>query len=241
MQQIRLNPFSWVLELREFSLPAGDGQLLAGFEALRIDLAAWESIKLGGVVVDSIELSKLQLNIARRADGRFNFADLQPEQTEAEAVPAAPEADTDPVKLLIRHAAISDGKLAWLDVSTGQALAETLVPINLMLQDISTQAEQAGNGKLTLGIESGGSIEWSGDFSLQPLASKGHLQLDAIGLDKVWQLFLQQLPIRIAAGRAGLRIDYDLTSADSGVAVLLNNGALALQQLAVVEKTAANH
>ncbi|ATG91298.1 DUF748 domain-containing protein [Methylomonas koyamae] len=236
LQQIRLNPFSWVLELREFSLPAGDGQLLAGFEALRIDLAAWESIKLGGVVVDSIELSKLQLNIARRADGRFNFADLQPEQAEAEAVPAAPEADTGPLKLLIRHAAIVDGKLAWLDASTGQALAETLVPVNLMLQDISTQAGQAGNGKLTLGIESGGSIEWSGDFSLQPLASKGHLQLDAIGLDKVWQLFLQQLPIRIAAGRAGLQIDYDLTSADSGVAVLLHNGALALQQLAVVEK-----
>lgn len=237
LQEIRLNPFSWVLELREFSLSAGDGQLLAGFEALRIDLALWESVKLGGAVVDSIELSKPQFNIARRADGSFNFADLQPEQPEVEQTPVAADTDAGPVKLLIHRAVIADGRIAWLDASTGQTLTETLLPVNLTLQDISTQAEQAGNGKLALGVESGGNIEWSGDFSLQPLASKGHLQLDAIGLDKIWQLFLQELPIRISAGRAGLQIDYDLTAAESGVAVMLHNGALALQQLAVVEKT----
>lgn len=237
LQEIRLNPFSWVLELREFSLPAGDGQLLVGFEALRIDLALWDSVKMGGAVIDSIDLSKLQINIARRADGSFNFADLQPEQPAAAEAPAAADVTAEPVKLLIHRAVIADGRIAWQDASTGQALAETLLPVNLTLQDISTQAEQAGNGKLTLGIESGGSIEWSGDFSLQPLASKGHLQLDAIGLDKIWQLFLQQLPIRISAGRAGLQIDYDLTAAESGVAVVLHNGALALQQLTVVEKT----
>ncbi|WP_445371121.1 DUF748 domain-containing protein [Methylomonas sp. HW2-6] len=235
LKQISLNPFSLVIELRDFSLPAGDGQLLAGFESLRIDLAFWRSVGMGGAVVDSIELTKPQFNISRRADGSFNFADLQPQQTEAEDTPE-PDAAASPFKLAIHRLAIAEGKVAWSDASSGQTLAETLLPVNLTLQEISTLADQTGNGKLTLGLESGGSIEWNGDLSLQPLASKGRVTLDGIRLDKIWQLFLQELPVRIEAGQAGLQIEYQVTVGDTGAVTVLNNGTLALRELAVVEK-----
>ncbi|TCV83113.1 MULTISPECIES: DUF748 domain-containing protein [Methylomonas] len=235
LSAIRFNPFSFTLAMEGFALAAKDGKNLVGFERLFVDLDALESAKLGGVVLDTIELSNPQFNIERRADGAFNFADIQAKQAEPE--PETPDGDSVSLALLIHQIAVKEGRIGWHDAITGQVISENLLPLNLTLSEFSTQAASSAVGDLSLGLESGGNIEWHGDFTIAPLASKGQLKLENIGLARTWQLFLQQiLPMEIVNGLLGLQVDYALTEAPHGLLTKVSNGNVDIKQLEITEK-----
>lgn len=238
VQAIRLNPFSFVLEVDGFVLEQTDGKPLAGFERLRIDLNALESASLGGPVLDSIELVKPQVHAERRSDGAINFGDIKPQETATESEPAANEQADRVVNLVIHHLAVTDGQIAWRDAALGTTVTESLLPVNLTIDELTTKTDTApASGSLSLALESGGHIEWRGDVSLVPVSSRGQLKLGGINLAKVWQLALQQsLPLEIAAGQAGLQAEYTLSEGEAGMQVQINNGALQLRQLNVTEK-----
>ncbi|WKJ92043.1 DUF748 domain-containing protein [Methylomonas montana] len=236
LKSVRLNPFSFILELEGFALSsAADGKNLLGFERLVIDLDVIESAKLGGMVLEGIELLKPQFNIERRADGMFNFAELLAKPAEPE--PEAQDNGGDSLALLIHQVAIKEGRIGWQDAATGQVLSENLLPLNLTFSELSTQAASNAVGELNVGLESGGTIEWRGDFTIAPLASKGHLTLANISLARGWQLFLQQiLPMQIVDGRLGLQVDYALSEAPDGLLTTVSNGNVDIKQLEITEK-----
>ncbi|PKD38045.1 hypothetical protein CWO84_22655 [Methylomonas sp. Kb3] len=234
LSAIRFNPFKFTLTLEGFALAAKDGKDLAGFERLFVDLDAVESAKLGGVVLDVIELHNPQVNIERRADGAFNFADIKTKQSESQ--PDTTDSDGESLALLVHQIAITEGRIGWQDATSGQVLSENLLPLNLSLNEFSTQAASSAPGELSVGLESGGTIQWHGDFSIAPLASKGQLQLEKIGLARSWQLFLQQiLPVEIVNGVLGLQVDYTLAQAADGMLTKLSNGNVEIKQLEITE------
>ena len=235
LKAMRFNPFSFELNLEGFNLALADGKSLLGFDSLMADLDLLESAKLRGVVLDNIRLTKPQFNIERRADGGFNFAALlakQPPQTE----PEKPKEGDKGVPVLIHQIAINDGQVVWQDASSGQAVSEKILPMDLTLNELSTHAATGASGKLLLGLESGGAIEWQGELGLAPLSSKGHLSLKKIGLVKVWQLFLRQnLPVEIADGQAEVQADYALSADQTGVATTVSNASIEIKQLDITE------
>jgi uncharacterized protein involved in outer membrane biogenesis len=232
---IRLNPFTLVLEMDGFNLTAKDGKTLVSFESMSADLNAFESATLRGVVLDVVELRKPQFNVARRADGSFNFADLQPKPPETE--PKKPASNDNGMALLIHLVAIQEGHIAWTDLSSGQLLSEDLSPLNFTLSELSSQPESTAAGELNLGLASGGALQWRGDFSISPLASKGQLKLDDVGLVKVWQLFLQPiLPVEIRQGKLGLQLNYALSEAPDGLLTKVSDGKVAVKQFEITEK-----
>lgn len=235
LKTVRLNPFNFILQLEGFALSsAADGKSLLGFERLVIDLDVIESVKLGGVVLDRIEWLKPQLNIERRADGVFNFADLS---ATPEAQPENQDSGGDSLPLLIHQIAINEGRIGWQDAVSGQVLSENLLPLNLTFSELGTQAASNAVGELTVGLESGGTVEWHGDLTMTPLASKGQLTLANISLAKGWQLFLQQiLPMEITDGQLGLQVDYALSEAPDGLQTTLNSGNVEIKQLEITAK-----
>ncbi|CAD6879847.1 hypothetical protein [Methylomonas albis] len=232
---IRFNPFNFTLAMEGFALAAKDGKNLVGFERLFVDLDALESAKLRGVVLDTIELANPQFNVERRADGAFNFADIQ--GTQAKAEPDTNNSGGESLALLIHQIAIKEGRIHWQDAASGQTVSENLLPLNLTFHELSTQAASSAMGDLSIGLESGGTIEWHGDFTIAPLASKGHLKLENIGLARSWQLFLQQiLPVEIVNGLLGLQVDYALSEAAHGLLTKISNGNIDIKQLEISEK-----
>lgn len=236
IEDIRLNPFTFVIELDRFSLQAADGKPFVGFERLAVDLDLLESARLGGPVLDSILLTKPQVNAERRADGAINFSDIKPQQASQE--PETPDNGDSSLGLKVHRLSIADGQIAWRDASAGNAAKESLLPVNLIVEELSTLADAAAaNATLSFGLESGGSIEWHGELTVSPLSSKGQLKLERINLVKVWQLFLQQsLPLEIAGGQASLQADYLLSDGQTGISALVSNGGLQLDKLEVAEK-----
>ena len=265
LDAVEFNPFNLQLDLHGFSFggkpaePASAGttpadthtanttqpaaapdktpadQLLS-FASLHINVNGLASLKTLGLVIDDIALTHPQLHVQRQADGRFNFSNLLPAKP-ATATP--PQPASPPPAVLLRQLTLSDGQLDWLDKLHDTARSESLSAINFALHDLSiTGATTPAKLELALAVGGGGKLQWLGDLNMQPLASKGQLNLDGLSLPKIWQLFLQDsLPLEITQGNLGLHVEYQLSVADKGTDVLISNSSVALNQLTVTDKT----
>lgn len=233
LQTVRFNPFKFVFELQGFSLSAPDSKTLIAFEAFAVDLNAWASLTEQAAVLDSVVLLKPVANIDRHADGSFNFSGMLSKEGEA----PKDEKDQHNPPLTIHKLAIQEGQVVWQDSVSGQQQTETLTPINLTVNELTTQSGSRAAFDLGLGLASGGHLNWQGDLEVAQFASKGRFSVEQLVLPKVWQLFLQDLlPVEIADGLLSLQTEYEAALGDSGLALSIHNGAIDVKQLGVAEK-----
>ncbi len=236
LQAIRFNPFTFQLEADGFELPAADGKSFFSVATFAVDLDVWQSLRKGGVVLNSLSLIAPNVNIERHADGKFNFSDLLPKQS----VDKKPENGQDSATLpvLIHQLAVENGQAVWLDGLVGQDAQETVMPINLAVSELSTDADGAAKFELTLDLTSGGKLNWQGDLQPLALASNGKIKLDNLNLSKVGQLFLQAvLPLTIMDGNVSLQADYQLKNSDAGLQLLFSNAGLDVKKLDLTDKS----
>src|SRR5215510_2860855 len=73
--EIRFNPFTLVLETRDFSFPDADGAQLLGFERLMLEFDISSVVKVGASFA-GVELDKPYARVLLRSDGTLNLADL---------------------------------------------------------------------------------------------------------------------------------------------------------------------
>lgn len=237
LQAVRFNPFSFEIELNGFSQSAPGGKNLLGFESLAIDVDAVASLIGRAAVFDSIVLRKPVANIERRADNTFNFSEILPK----DAAPDEEDTKTPALPLSIRRLAVEEGQVVWLDMPAGQPQSETLLPVNLLITELSTQSAGGATFDLGLGLASGGRLQWQGDLNLAQFASKGRINLEQLVLPKVWLLFLQGvLPVEITTGRLTLQTEYEASLGDNGLALSMRNGAIDISEFAVTEKGKAD-
>ena len=231
LKNLHFNPFSFELGIDELTLNTKDQKTLLAFENLTVDLAVWRSIFQQSPVFDRIDLRKPIANIEHYRNGRFNFSDLSvSDKSTAQAEPSAP------LKLTIHQLAIDEGHLSWQETLASGAQSETLLPVNFSLTDFNSQSADNSHFDLSFNPTSGGHFHWHGDFSLVPMASIGQLDLDDIALNKIWQLFLQDLvPVTISDGRLSLQTDYQANDHQGKFSFTSNNGNIEIKQLRVNE------
>ncbi len=234
VQALHFNPFSLSVEIEGFKFTTAEGSDLLAFDGLSINLAGLASLQQRGVVLDSLVLRKPLINIERRTDASFNFSPLLSKQPET----AEPPTDEQPLPILIHQISLEEGQLAWVDLWVGPQAKETLTPINLNINQLTTLAEGQSLFDLQLQFASGGKIDLKGEMNLAMLKSSGQLIVEQLLLPKVWELFLQShLPLVIADGRLSLRTEYAVSQSEQGFNVSLNQGGLEIKQLDLQEKS----
>lgn len=233
---VAFDPFEWRAELRGIRLADADGRELLGLESLVLDIQALESAGMRGLAIAAIEFGKPTIHLERRADGRLNLADLQPVQAEPAPSPESAK-DDSLLPLLIHRLAIDSGEIRWRDALAGEDATETLVPLQLEVTELGTvNAKDGAIGRLTVGLASGGTLNWQGQLTMMPFASTGRLTLNDIVVPKLLKLAPKDLlPVSIDAGQLSVTTDYQLAEFDGGVDLALNNGLIDLKQLAVSE------
>lgn len=238
LREAHLNPFELNADLRGFSIASPDGNSLLGFEQLALDIAVLESIKQRAVILASVTLSKPVANLERHPDGRFNFSDLLDKLSASSADESTAEPkESSEFPLVVHQIALQDGQLSWLDLQAGEQANETVTPLNITVSEFSTRPNAQAEFGVSLGLASGGNLDWRGDFDLTALSSEGRLQLDGLALTKVWQLFLQQvLPLEVVDGSVSVQTDYKLSSVNENIQVLLSNAGVGVKQLSLTEK-----
>jgi hypothetical protein len=206
-----INPLALSLRLRDLRLVDPAGAPLLGFGELFIDLSA-ASLTQRTWVFDEIRLDGLSASLVQRKEGGLNWNPLL-DALQSKEPP--PESNGLP-RVDIRQLRISGAQLHFADQRLTPAFVERIEPLDLELTDVSTLPDDAGRFKLEAKTSFGATLAWNGGITLNPLASRGRLDLSDIDLERLAPLLKDQLPIAPPAGIAAFGADYTLSRAAAG-------------------------
>src|SRR6185437_12572938 len=123
--EIRFNPFTFKLDVSDFSLPDTDGQPMIAFGLLHVDLEVKSLFKLGPSFRE-ILLERPAIRTVIRKDGTLNLADLGKGFPPPANPPPKP---AEPMRLYIDRFAVVAGGGTFEDLSHAMPFRAELKPI----------------------------------------------------------------------------------------------------------------
>src|SRR5487761_1495989 len=213
---VSFNPFTWTLEITDFSLPDADGRPMISFGRLTVAVGISSVPRLAPTLTE-IALDSPHVSAVVRRDGRLNLADL--EKPFAHPAPAKTQpASSKPFKLFLDRLAVTNGSATYEDDSRSTPFRLDLNPIGFELLNFSTTGSTAGSYHLTAAIGQGGRLDWSGTILAQPISLHGTLALDGLSARTVGTYLGPVLPAEISRGTVGLQGSFAIDSAAQGAA-----------------------
>ena len=233
IEKVQIQPFPLAINIHGFEMQEADGSEFAKFNDFYLRLAFIQSLQQSALVIEQLTLIKPLVHIVRQKQGDFNFQGL----SNLKANEQQNKASLFPLSIL--QIKILDGQLIGEDFSSAQLVQETLAPINLSIQNLSTQSDQQAQVNLSLTLSSGGTLSWQGLVSLNPKLSEGHLQLDHVNLASLLALVNQSPPQLQITGTEIFSADYKVADTDLGLQFVVTKAELALHNVQVIEKATA--
>ena len=215
--EVRFNPFLFEIEAKDFSFKDAGGEAIFGFQRLFVDFEVESLFRWAWTFAD-IRLEGWSADLVIDREGRLNLAKVAarfPESDE-ESKP-----DDNPPRLLLKHIALTGGSVKFTDRSKTSPVAETVSPIDVEFDAISTLPEHRGSHVVSAKLANGGVVEWKGHVSLNPILSEGEVRLEGFKLATPWNFIRDQLdlaePLGDVSATARYRFRYDQAKADLAV------------------------
>jgi uncharacterized protein DUF748 len=242
IQEAEFNPFLFTLQINGFDVQESDGSPLLGLGELFINFDPAASLVNRAYTFAEIRV-ELPYGLAWvRADGSLNLAALgsssAPQDVPPEALPeenSSPESAELPA-ILIEQLSIQQGMLEFRDSSRPTPFVAHFVPINLTLEQFSTQKGQANSYVLSAERDAGEKITWEGTVTLDPFQSEGRLVFEDYQLPRLWTYAQDLVRFEIPQGQITMKGHYRLSTTDQGVDVLVDGGSLTIHDLQIQEK-----
>ncbi|MBP5947240.1 MULTISPECIES: DUF748 domain-containing protein [Pseudomonas] len=227
IQRIELNPFS--LEVTLWGLVIGEpGKEQVGFERLYADLEL-DSLWTKAVHLSNIELDKPKTEILFAKDGKLNLLGLF-NIPASEPTPVDPEAK--PFPLRIDQIKLANGVVHFQDVRPSEPIEFLYDDLNFELKNLSTLPEDSADMTLVAIGPNGGRIDWSGNFSLIPIASEGTLKITDGNMKAFWPYVRDAVPLVLENGVMNLSTEYKLNLSKQ-TELQLNNVAVSIAPFAI--------
>ena len=243
IREAAFNPFLFKLHIKGFGIEENFDSPLAGFEELFVDFEALASMKNQAYTFSHIRLSLPYGLAIVRPDGALNLAELgKPAQEEVDAVPVSDASTEDSAGLppvIIQNIQIQQGMAEFQDLSRPTPFVAHIVPINLTLENFSTQQGEANPYSLSAELSDGERVTWEGTLTLDPFRSDGQLTLDQIRLDALWAYMQDQFRFRIPQGFLNVNGRYEVLTTPDGVDIQVSEGHVSVQDLHIQEVGAA--
>jgi hypothetical protein len=205
---VKFDPLTLTLTAKDFKLSTSTGETLSSFEQLLIDFEvnglldwAWK--------FKTIHLNKPFINVGINQTGKLNWAELVNAFNQNEKAQSSGQLP----RVILDQISINQGHLQYNDAHRTQALRFDITPLDFSVNGISTLPNDGGEYLISAKLpEQEGEIRWKGNISLNPLASKGKLNLHHIDLPKVLELAKNlSLPITLEEGVLDIVSDYDFS------------------------------
>lgn len=227
IQRIELNPFS--LEVTLWGLIIGEpGKEQVGFERLYANLQI-DSLWTKALHLSDIELDKPKTEILFGKDGKLNLLGLF-KIPASEPTPADPNAK--PFPLRVERIKLADGAVHFKDERPSEAIEFLYDKLDFELNNLSTLPEDSADMTLVAIGPNGGQIDWTGNFSLIPIASEGKLKVTDGQMKAFWPYVRDALPLVLENGVLNLSTDYKLNLSKE-TELLLSNVAVSVAPFAI--------
>lgn len=221
VESASFNPFTFHLILKKVSFKTPANKDLFALQRFSINVDPTGYLWRGGLIIREIALTEPNMTIHRNAEGDFNFKWL----TELGGDEKEEEKSSEPLKLIISHFALKNGKINYRDYAEGKAYSLDLGPIGFNLDNIDLRDLSSAEGKMRLyaTINEGGFIDLSGKIdALSPLVLSGNVAFNSGKLYTPWRYFKEKFPIEVADGKAAFGFDYRFESNDVNGTELTN-------------------
>ncbi|MBP5075095.1 DUF748 domain-containing protein [Pseudomonas chlororaphis] len=227
IQRIELNPFS--LELTLWGLNIGEpGKEQVAFERLYANLQL-DSLWTRALHLADVELDKPKTEILFAKDGKLNLLGLF-NLPASEPTPDDPEAK--PFPLRIERIKLAGGYVHFQDTRPSEPIDFLYDKLNLELKNLSTLPDDSADMTLVAAGPAGGQIDWSGNFSLTPIASEGTLKVTDGKMKAWWPYVRDALPLVLEDGVLNLNTHYKLNLAKE-TELLLSDASVSVAPFAI--------
>ena len=214
IKDVSINPYALTLEVSGLALQESDGApilsfdgFIGNFELKSLFRWAWTFAEIG--------LKRPEVHVDIRPDDVVNLARLVEAALPNEDTGAAPQPKTEEEDLLPRlyfeRIKVEDGILNFSDRSNPTAARAVLKPINLEITHLSTIPGDKGTETIVATLPQGGTLEWKGEITLQPIASEGRFTLRGFELSSAWRFFQDELNLERPQGRLDLTARYSFS------------------------------
>lgn len=227
IQRIELNPFS--LEVTLWGLIIGEpGKEQVGFERLYANLQI-DSLWTKALHLSDIEIDKPKTEILFGKDGKLNLLDLF-KIPASEPTPADPNAK--PFPLRVERIKLADGYVHFQDARPSEPIEFLYDKLDFELKNLSTLPEDSADMTLVAVGPAGGQIDWTGNFSLIPIASEGKLKITDGKMKAFWPYVRDAVPLDLEDGVLNLSTDYKLNLSKE-TELLMSNVAVSVAPFAI--------
>lgn len=226
MQRIEFNPFSLELTLFDLRIGAQDDRQLA-FERLYLDLQ-WNSLWQRTLHLAAVQLVAPHAEVRFAEDGTLNLGQL----FDVPETPPSADDERELFPLRIDQLQLVRGHLAFRDRRPSEPIELVYDSLDLELHNLATRTDGSADARLTATGASGGRIDWQGDLNVQPLASRGQLQVSKLPLKDFWPYVRDAAPLVLREGSIDLSTRYHLDLSD-GLALTLDSAQAAVAPLAL--------
>ncbi|WP_176466972.1 DUF748 domain-containing protein [Pseudomonas sp. Irchel s3b2] len=227
IQRIELNPFS--LEVTLWGLVVGEpGKEQVGFERLYANLQI-DSLWTKALHLSDIELDKPKTEILFGKDGKLNLLGLF-NIPASEPTPVDP--DAKPFPLRVERIKLAGGSVHFQDARPSEPIEFLYDKLDFELKNLSTLPEDSADMTLVAIGPAGGQIDWTGNFSLIPIASEGKLKITDGKMKSFWPYVRDAVPLVLEDGVVSLSTDYKLNLAKE-TELLLSNVAVSVAPFAI--------
>lgn len=225
--EIRFNPFTFELDMRDIELQDADMPLLS-LQRLFVDFEA-SSLFRRAFVFKTLLLDKPFARAIIKPDGSLNLAELLPKEKNDAPLP----------NVWIGDFTVNTGQVNFADQSRALKPEKKLTPISFSLKDFKTRND-GGGFVLAAASDQGERFEWRGSLSLEPVASKGNFKVEAFKAVGAYQFLSEELPFQLSDGSFSLSGDYDFNiQGKSAPHLLVNLPSIRADQLAIRPKNGA--
>jgi len=233
--QVRINPLLFSCEIKELSLQNNEDEPLLSVRRLFVDLEMESLFRRAWTFAD-LTVESPSLHLVIDTDGRLNLAKLIETLPQSTEPPKA--ANKAPLRLLLKHLALSGGTVQVDDYSKPKPSKTTITPITLESNGISTLPEHRGSYTVSASFPDGGILGWKGEMSLQPISATGAIELKDFKVATIWDIFRDHLNLEEPTGTAQLTAGYHFSSKNGDAALEVNPLGLTVHGLSLTEKGA---
>jgi uncharacterized protein involved in outer membrane biogenesis len=212
-EKIRLNPYTFFFEVEGLKLTEPDGSLLFSFDRMFVNFDlkgvfrwAWsfDEVRLDGPTV-RLDIDPLgEVNWARLVAAASPDKELMQENKEG----FNPNEGGLP-RLIIEHIELSNGRIDFIDRSDPTSAAANFEPIDLTIAHLTTLAGEKGSETITITEPEGGTLEWTGKISLQPVRSEGQIVMRNWKPALIWRFLQDELFIKEPKGTIEASLQYE--------------------------------
>ncbi len=230
--EVRCNPFTLSLTIRDFSMPDRPGSTLVSFEEFYAN-AQVSSLFRWAATLKELRVDNPYLGIRRFADGGINVVELMNDIDKR--APATGEAKEDGglPRVLLQHILVTETTMDVEDHARDEPLLWEFGPSRFEMHDISTIPGHEGENDFIIGLQRGGTIGVSGDVVVEPLGLNGSVEVDTIHLENVWPALQPFFEFDVASGVAGGDFFYTVSLAEDGLHALIEDADFLVEHLEV--------